>query len=184
MQKKVLRVSFLSAIAALALIAVGCTPNGQPVTGNQNSTNTNSNSNQATVNDNGSDENTENVNDRVKENNVNANVEAESEDKNRNTNQATSEQATEKTFTVIGSNFSYDVKEIKVKKGDKVKIIFKNVEGFHDWNLDEFNAHTAKIQGGSQAELEFVVDKTGTFEYYCSVGSHRQMGMVGNLIVE
>ena len=32
--------------------------------------------------------------------------------------------------------------------------------------------------------VEFTVDKTGTFEYYCSVGQHRANGMVGNLIVE
>ena len=37
---------------------------------------------------------------------------------------------------------------------------------------------------GQIDEVEFVVDKAGTFEYYCSVGNHRQMGMVGKLIVE
>lgn len=88
------------------------------------------------------------------------------------------------TFTVTGSNFSFDVKEIKVKKGDTVTVVFKNADGFHDWNLDEFNAHSKKIQGGAEDTITFTADKTGTFEYYCSVGKHRQMGMVGKLIVE
>jgi uncharacterized cupredoxin-like copper-binding protein len=50
--------------------------------------------------------------------------------------------------------------------------------------VDEFDARTVIVQPGQTAEVEFVADKTGTFEYYCSVGTHRQMGMVGKLIVE
>lgn len=90
----------------------------------------------------------------------------------------------EQTFTVTGANFSFDPKTITVKKGDKVKIVFKNAEGFHDWNLDAFNLHTKKIKANEEDTVEFVADKTGTFEYYCSVGQHRAMGMTGELIVE
>lgn len=90
-----------------------------------------------------------------------------------------------KTFTVTADNFAYDVKEMRVKKGDKVRVVFKNAEGFHDWMIDEFaGAKTAKHQAGGEETVEFIADKTGTFEYYCSVGSHRAMGMKGNLIVE
>lgn len=89
-----------------------------------------------------------------------------------------------KTFQVEASSFFFNPKEIKVKKGDKVKIVLNNKAGMHDWVLDEFNARTETIQAGQTAEVEFTADKTGTFEYYCSVGNHRQLGMVGNLIVE
>jgi plastocyanin len=89
-----------------------------------------------------------------------------------------------KKFTVTGSNFSFDVKEIKVKKGDKVEIKFVNADGFHDWVLDEFNAKTKQFKAPGEETITFVADKTGTYEYYCSVGSHRQMGMVGKFIVE
>ncbi len=88
-----------------------------------------------------------------------------------------------KSFTVVGKNFSFSVPEIKVNQGDKVKITFKNENGFHDWVIDEFNTRTPRIQAGQTAEVEFVADKKGTFEYYCSVGEHRQAGMRGNLIV-
>lgn len=97
---------------------------------------------------------------------------------------AAAEQGAVKEFTITGSNFSFDPKEIKVKKGDTVKILFKNADGFHDWRVDEFNAATKKIKGGEQDSVQFVADKAGTFEYYCSVGEHRKMGMKGNLIVE
>jgi len=88
------------------------------------------------------------------------------------------------TVNIEGGNFTFSPTEIKVKKGDTVKIVFLNKEGFHDWVLDEFNAKTPQIAVGKTAEVEFVADKSGTFEYYCSVGEHRQMGMKGNLVVE
>lgn len=87
-------------------------------------------------------------------------------------------------FTVTASNFKYDVKTIKVKKGDTVKIIFKNSEGFHDFIIDEFDVATNQIGAEEEDEVEFEATKVGTFEYYCSVGKHRSMGMVGKLIVE
>ena len=95
-----------------------------------------------------------------------------------------SEQGTVKIINVTGKDFSFDVSEIKVKKGEKVKIVFNNKDGFHDWVIDEFNARTPKLQSGQTAGVEFIADKTGSFEYYCSVGSHRAMGMKGKLIVE
>lgn len=89
-----------------------------------------------------------------------------------------------KVFKISGRNFSFSQGEIRVKKGERVKIEFENVEGFHNWTVDEFNARTAQINAGNTASVEFVANKTGTFEYYCNVGQHRQMGMKGKLIVE
>lgn len=89
-----------------------------------------------------------------------------------------------KTFNVSAENFSFSVPEMKVKQGDTVKVVFTNKEGFHDWVVDEFKSRTQKIGEGKTETIEFVVDKKGTFEYYCSVGAHRANGMVGKLIVE
>lgn len=89
-----------------------------------------------------------------------------------------------KNITVEAMPFEFNPKEIRVKKGNTVRLTLKNNEGFHDWTLDEFNARTKQIQAGQTDTIQFVADKAGTFEYYCSVGNHRQMGMVGNLIVE
>ncbi len=89
-----------------------------------------------------------------------------------------------KTFTVIGKPFSFTPSQITVNKGDTVVIIFKNESGTHDWRIDEFNSLTKILQGGQQETIQFVANKTGTFEYYCSIGTHRQQGMKGNLIVK
>lgn len=88
------------------------------------------------------------------------------------------------TIVVTAKNFSFEPANINVKKGAKVKIILKNVEGFHDLKIDEYNVATKQINAGVESEFQFVADKTGTFEYYCSVGKHRAMGMIGKLVVE
>jgi len=89
-----------------------------------------------------------------------------------------------KTFNIDARNFSFSKKEIRVKRGDRVRIDLSSVEGFHDWVVDEFNAKTSRVNTGQKTSVEFIADTAGTFEYYCSVGSHRQFGMAGKLIVE
>ena len=89
-----------------------------------------------------------------------------------------------KEFTVSGTNYAFDPSTIKVNKGDKVKITFKNTQGFHDWVIDEYGVATKQTNAPTTEVLEFTADKVGSFEYYCSVGSHRAMGMKGTLVVE
>lgn len=89
-----------------------------------------------------------------------------------------------KTFNVDGVNFAFSTKEIRVKKGDTVTINFTSNGGLHDWTVNEFSARTERVNSGASSSVTFVADKAGTFEYYCSVGTHRQLGMVGSLIVE
>jgi plastocyanin len=90
-----------------------------------------------------------------------------------------------KEFTVNGSNFKFEPSVMTVNKGDTVKITFKNNGGFHDFVIDEFpGAKTKQIGADASETIEFVADKTGTFEYYCSVGNHRGMGMKGTLTVK
>ena len=75
--------------------------------------------------------------------------------------------------------------DIVVSEGDLVRIEFSNVDGMpHDWVLDEFNAATDIINDGESDVIEFVASESGEFEYYCSVGQHRQQGMFGKFIVE
>lgn len=85
-------------------------------------------------------------------------------------------------FTIEGSNFAFAPSTLSVKKGETIRITFKNTGGFHDLVIDEFNVRTKQIQPGEET-VEFVADKAGSFEYYCSVGQHRAMGMKGTLTV-
>ncbi len=97
--------------------------------------------------------------------------------------------ATTEVIAVGSKNFSFFVNgkenpDITVKEGDIVRIEFTSDGGFHDFVIDEFSAATEKIQTGGKSTVEFVANKKGSFEYYCSVGSHREMGMKGRFIVE
>jgi len=100
------------------------------------------------------------------------------------TTATTTDNTNVKEFTVDGTNYAFSPSEIRVKKGDTVRIIFKDDEGQHNLIVDGYNLSTNLIGEGSQDTIQFVADKTGEFEYYCSVGSHRALGMSGKLIVE
>lgn len=89
-----------------------------------------------------------------------------------------------KEFTVDGKNFEFSVKEIRVTKGDFVRINFTSTNGMHDLRIDDYEVGTDVVDTGKSSFVEFMAEKAGTFEFYCSVGSHRQMGMVGELFVE
>lgn len=88
-----------------------------------------------------------------------------------------------KEFTVTGENFKFSPTEITVNRGERVRLTFRSVGGTHDWRLDEFNAATNVLPANQEQTIEFTADQSGTFEYYCSVGNHRAMGMVGNFTV-
>lgn len=90
----------------------------------------------------------------------------------------------DRTVEIKGLNFSFDQKEIKVKKGEKVAIQFTNTEGFHDFVIDELNVRTQKISEGKSETILIPTNKTGAFAFYCSVGQHRKLGMEGKLIIE
>jgi len=87
-------------------------------------------------------------------------------------------------FNLTATSFKYDITEIRVKQGETVRINLTAGNGLHDWVIDEFGAATKQLAAGESDSVEFVASQTGEFEYYCSVGNHRQMGMVGKLIVE
>lgn len=97
---------------------------------------------------------------------------------------AVSVQAPIRDFVFTASDFKYSLSEIKVNKGDVVRIVLQNTDGTHDLRIDEFNVATKMLKTGEEQMVEFVADKTGIFEFYCSVGAHRQMGMKGTLVVE
>lgn len=88
------------------------------------------------------------------------------------------------TFNITGGSFYFAPNVLHAKKGDTIKIIFTNAGGMHNFVLDEFNVAIDPIQTGATSTVEFVASKTGTFEFYCSVGQHRKMGQKGTLIVE
>lgn len=81
-------------------------------------------------------------------------------------------------------NFTFGVSKVTVKKGSKLVFAVTNDQGFHDLKIDELKVNSGSIPEGKTVELDIPTDMVGEFEYYCSVGQHRQMGMRGTLVVE
>ncbi len=88
------------------------------------------------------------------------------------------------TFELTATNYEFSETELPVDRGDTVTIVLTNELGRHNWVLEGYDVATLTINSGQTTEVTFVADKVGTFEYYCNVANHRELGMVGNLIVE
>lgn len=88
-----------------------------------------------------------------------------------------------KEFTIRESNFKLNPSTITVNEGDRVKITVVNEGGTHNLFIEDYRERTDIISSGSRV-LEFVADKTGTFNMWCEVSGHRGLGMEGQLIVQ
>jgi cytochrome c oxidase subunit 2 len=90
--------------------------------------------------------------------------------------------ATGKTeeVTVTANNFEFDKKEIRVKKGDTIKLTLKNGSGAHGIEIPDL-----KVKLANAGTVEFTADKAGEFEFNCALmcGTGHD-AMVGKLIVE
>lgn len=89
-----------------------------------------------------------------------------------------------KIVDVEAGSFYFKPNEIRVKKGEKVRIVMTAVSMMHDFVIDELDVKMPVVQNGSTGTVEFTPQEAGEFEYYCSVGQHRANGQFGKLIVE
>ncbi len=76
----------------------------------------------------------------------------------------------------------FSLKEIEVKKGDKVRIKVTNTKGMHDFVIDEYGIKQ-ETPLDETTVIEFTADKAGEFVYYCSKPGHREGGQWGTLKV-
>jgi nitrite reductase (NO-forming) len=75
--------------------------------------------------------------------------------------------------------------KLKAKVGDTVEITISSGEGAqHDIVIPDLNVASAKFDSTTGAtKVRFKVTKAGTFEYYCTIAGHRQIGMEGTFEV-
>lgn len=85
---------------------------------------------------------------------------------------------------IVDGNYhpNFSVKEITVKKGDRVRIKITEISGMHNFNIDEYGVHI-DTPLNKEVVAEFVADKAGEFIYYCSKPGHRANGHWGTLKV-
>jgi cytochrome c oxidase subunit 2 len=89
-----------------------------------------------------------------------------------------------KIINVSAKQWSFDPAEIRVKKGEKVRLVITSTDVTHGFSLPTFNV-SATLQPGVATTVEFTPDKTGSFPFFCSVfcGSGHA-NMRGTLVVE
>lgn len=88
------------------------------------------------------------------------------------------------TFNVTAQNFAFSTSQIKAKKGAQITINLESADGFHDLVIEGYGVGTSRVNTGEKTSVTFTADQSGTFAFFCSVGSHRTMGMEGSFIVE
>lgn len=112
------------------------------------------------------------------------NTETPTEAVSNNQSTDSGRQASVKEITIESKGLKFIPDILRAKVGDRVRVIYKNTFGKHDFVIDEFNVRTPLIDANEIATVEFVADKRGAFEFYCSVPGHREAGMKGTLLVE
>lgn len=85
--------------------------------------------------------------------------------------------------TLEAGNFYFKPNVINAKLGQTVRVTINSVSMQHDFVIDDLGVKSTVLPSGKSETIEFVADTIGEFEFYCSVGNHRQQGMVGTLVV-
>jgi heme/copper-type cytochrome/quinol oxidase subunit 2 len=73
-----------------------------------------------------------------------------------------------KSFEITAQKFSFTPGQISVNRGDKVKLSLKSLDVTHGFNLDGYGINKT-LNPGETADVEFLADKIGTFEFRCSI---------------
>jgi cytochrome c oxidase subunit 2 len=90
--------------------------------------------------------------------------------------------ASEIKMTAVKYKFTPDI--IKVKKGDRVRLVVTAMDRDHGFKLEAFQIEK-KLPKGEPVAVEFTADRAGTFPFQCSQFCGLGHGkMKGKLVVE
>ena len=98
---------------------------------------------------------------------------------------ATNEQLIElKEFNITAKQFGFEPDIITVNKGNAVKLKITSIDVTHGFSINEYNIRET-LEPGKTITVEFVADKSGTFQFFCSVYCGiKHAEMRGKLIVK
>lgn len=73
-----------------------------------------------------------------------------------------------KTFDITAKKFEFTPSQITVKTGDKVIINLTSLDVTHGFAIAGYGINKT-VNPGATTTIEFIADKTGSFEFRCSV---------------
>ena len=80
--------------------------------------------------------------------------------------------------------YEFSPGSLRVRKGERVKLVMAAADHDHGFKLDDFNINQ-KIPKGATVVVDFTADKAGTFQFRCSsVCGLGHRNMKGTLVVE
>jgi len=83
---------------------------------------------------------------------------------------------------IEAKRFDFLPNEIKVKKGDRIRLTLTSVDVNHTFTMPAYDIDE-ELLVGEDVEIELVADKEGQFTFYCDVPGHKEQGMKGKIIV-
>ncbi len=90
-------------------------------------------------------------------------------------------------MTVEMSEYKYNPSTISVSAGQSVTLTLKNVGTLqHDFHCDQINpTGSPLVDPGKSVDFTFTApSQAGTYDFWCTVPGHKELGMVGKLEVK
>lgn len=90
-----------------------------------------------------------------------------------------------KEMTIEGSEFKFSQSTINLKMGEKVSLTFKNTgAASHNLSIPDLQVATRTIGFGESDTVVFTPNKTGAFDFMCTIVGHKDLGMKGQVVVK
>jgi uncharacterized cupredoxin-like copper-binding protein len=91
------------------------------------------------------------------------------------------------TVDLTATDFKFDPSEPSVKSGNVTFNLKNDGQVTHSLEIEDVNGEDKELEGdvspGSDGTLAVNL-KPGTYEFYCPVDNHKQMGMTGEITVK
>ncbi len=71
----------------------------------------------------------------------------------------------------------------KINRGDKVRLKLTSSDGTHGVTMPDFGVYSNPISPGGEEIIEFIADKTGSFNFFCNMPCGQGHGMMQGSIV-
>ncbi len=86
-------------------------------------------------------------------------------------------------INVEGGSYYFEPRNITATVGEKVKIILTSVSMEHDLVIEQLGVRIPVTKSGETGSITFTPKKAGVYQFHCTVGKHKQLGMQGTLTI-
>jgi plastocyanin len=88
------------------------------------------------------------------------------------------------TYDITMSNFTFSPNIIEATPGETLTVSLTSIGETHDFVIDELDVQSFLLGSNESQDLTITIPDNASgnvYQFYCSVGNHREMGMVGEI---